>query len=122
MIEKAHPWDAGWDLTTPHRAAVRHGDISEVSTGITADIPQGHVGLILEKSGLARKGLQILGGVIDAGYTGEIVVMMTKVTSGEFHLFEPGDKVAQLVVVPLSSYAPASLSGRGAAGFGSSGR
>lgn len=124
QLRKAHAQDAGWDLIATHDAKVFDDAVTAVYTGVVADIPPGHVGLVCPRSGLAmREGVFVVNGpgIVDAGYTGEIVVLLSKV-GRTVHYVQEGDKVAQLVVVPLSSYVPGSSSDRGASGFGSSGR
>lgn len=124
QLQKAHAQDAGWDLIATHDAKVFDDAVTAVYTGVVADIPSGHVGLACPRSGLAmREGIFVVNGpgVVDAGYTGEIVVLLSKV-GRTIHHIRAGDKVAQLVVVPLSSYIPGGSSDRGASGFGSSGR
>lgn len=122
-LKKTRFTDAGWDLVAAHEAKVFDDAVTAIYTGIQADIPQGHVGLVCPRSGLAmREGVFVVNGpgILDAGYTGEIVVLLSKV--GRLpHYVSKGDRVAQLVVVPLSSYAPGTQSDRGEKGFGSSG-
>lgn len=120
-LERANPLDAGLDLRATEGGALYHGRVTAVKTGVTADIPPGHVGLVMGRSSLARKGVGVLGGVIDSGYTGEIIVLLTLHQHGTLP-FDEGDKIAQLVVVPLSFYIPGAVSERGARGFGSTGR
>lgn len=120
---KANPLDAGFDLKATHPAIVSNEGVTRVHTGVYGDIPQGHVGLICPRSGLAAKhGVFVVNapGIIDAGYTGELVVLLSKVGS-EPVSFAKGDRIAQLVVVPLSAYAPGASSDRGDGGFGSTG-
>lgn len=123
-MKKAHELDAGWDLVATHDAKVFDDAVTAIYTGVTADIPQGHVGLVCPRSGLAmREGIFVVNGpgVVDAGYTGEIVVLLSKV-GRNVHYVQEGDKVAQLVVVPLSAYAPGLSAERGGKGFGSTGK
>jgi dUTP pyrophosphatase len=128
---RAHPGDAGLDLVAVEGARLApHGGRAAVPTGIAVAIPEGHAGFVLPRSGLARRhGVTLANapGLIDAGYRGEIVVLMVNLGS-EVHEVGPGDRIAQLVVAPVSLCAcmpvdelPAS-DGRGAGGFGSSGR
>ena len=99
-------------------------DIALIETGIGVQIPPEHFGLIAPRSGLALKGIQILGGVIDADYQGEIKVIL--LNSGDADLIvQPGDRVAQILIMPVyggtvrKGTAPALLTVRGKGGFGS---
>lgn len=125
--ERAHEHDAGLDLRIPVDMVIRaHGSIT-VDTGVHVQIPNGCYGKLESKSGLnVKHGVVSCGGVIDAGYTGSIVVKLYNL-SNEPYTFKAGDKIVQLIVVPY--YAPrlelvSSLEDteRGANGFGSSGR
>lgn len=126
MPTRAHPNDAGLDLYANEGLYIAPGASAKVNTGITIDIPQGYVGLIWPRSGLAAKfGVDTLAGVIDAGYHGEIVAILIN-HGDEIVYVNHGDRVAQLliqkiatpIVVEVSSFAD---SERGANGFGSTG-
>lgn len=97
----------------------------KLHTGIAVEIPHGYVGLIRERSGLGAKGIALRGGVIDSDYSGEIIVMLRGTDDDVW--IEVGDRIAQLVVVPcyqgeVIEVESLSETGRGAAGFGSTGR
>lgn len=115
---------AGYDLHTIDDGAV--SDLSVFRTGVAVEIPPGHVGLIMDRSGLAVKaGITHVAGVIDADYRGELNVALTCVKG--MAQVNVGDRIAQLVVVPClmedSEWVEElSESGRGANGFGSTGR
>ncbi len=119
---------AGFDIYSDHELTrVHFGQVVIIRTGIAAAIPEGYVGLIKPRSGLAvRKSVDTMAGVIDSDYRGEIRVILT-VHSTEMVPFkvEPGERIAQLVVVPvmLDSVEVNSLDDteRGAKGFGSTG-
>ena len=124
---KAHKEDAGIDLRTMHSFTINPGEVVCVDTGIHMLIPEGYAGLIKSKSGLTVKhGIVSDAGVIDAGYTGSIVVRL----KGEGiapHVFNLGDKIAQLVLVPIPDIEFDEVedledTARGSNGFGSSGR
>src|SRR6185437_11566108 len=103
---KAHATDAGWDLVATHDAIVGSTGVTKIHTGDFGGIPQGHVGLICPRSGLAAKhGVFVVNGpgIIDSGYTGELVVLLSKVGQDAFSI-RKGDRVAQLLVIPLSLY------------------
>lgn len=123
---KAHEWDAGFDLYTPREFCVLAHDCAVVDTGVHIAIPEGYVGFLKSKSGLNVKKDIISEGVIDAGYTGSIVVKLRN-TGDASHMFFAGDKITQLVILPIpvvELYQTESLDDteRGADGFGSSGR
>ena len=125
-MRKANSMDAGWDLVAQHDAVVKFGEITNVSTGVMGDIPAGHYGKIEGRSGLASKqGIFVLGGVIDAGYEGELKVTLSRAIGSDSdtgYEIKKGDRIAQLVVSPLSSYTPNESNTREEQGFGSSGR
>lgn len=128
---KAHEHDAGWDLYASHGAIVTHEAVTSVGTGISVDIPKGYVGLICPRSGLASQGITVVNspGIIDCGYSGEIRVLLHSVVDGTKAL-QPGDRIAQLVLQKLPKHGQRRIKlvdsladrGRGAKGFGSSGR
>jgi dUTP pyrophosphatase len=119
---------AGFDIYSDHDLArVHFGQVVVISTGIAVAIPEGYVGLIKPRSGLAvRRGVDTMAGVIDSDYRGEIKVVLT-VHSTDIVPFrvEPGERIAQLVVVPvmLESMEVTDLdeTDRGESGFGSTG-
>ena len=75
-------------------------EITRLQTGICIEIPIGYCGIIKDRSSLASKGIHVLGGVIHFGYTGEIIVVLTNV-SKHIHTIYHGDKIAQLVILPV---------------------
>jgi len=125
----AHPGDAGLDLAANAEVVVGPGERALVPTGLAVAIPQGHAGLVLPRSGLASKrGLTLANapGLIDSGYRGEVTIAVVNLDPHEKVEIARGDRVAQLVVVPLAEVEPvevAELPGtpRGEGGFGSSG-
>lgn len=127
---RTHAGDAGLDLPAAEPATLRPGERASVGTGLAVEIPPGHAGLVLPRSGLAaRHGIALVNspGLIDAGYRGEIRVLVLNTDRSESFEIAPGDRIAQLLVTPFSALVPLeaaelSLSTRGAAGFGSSGR
>jgi dUTP pyrophosphatase len=125
----AHPGDAGADLVTAADAVLAPGERAILPTGIAIALPQGYVALIHPRSGLAaRSGVTIVNapGTIDAGYRGEIKVILMNLDQHEPVALRRGDRIAQLVVqrVECASFEEVdSLPGsdRGAGGFGSTG-
>jgi dUTP pyrophosphatase len=127
---RAHPGDAGLDLYASEAAHIGPGERWGVGTGIAVEIPDGHAGLVLPRSGLAREyGIALVNspGLIDAGYRGEIRVLLLNTDPAETFKVEPGDRIAQLLIAPVAIAEPVEAeslaeSARGDGGFGSSGR
>jgi dUTP pyrophosphatase len=127
---RAHEGDAGLDLHACESAHIGPGERWSVGTGIAVEIPAGHAGLVLPRSGLAREhGITVVNspGLIDSGYRGEIGVLLLNTDPAEVFRIAPGDRIGQLVVAPIASAEPVEVSGlagsaRGEGGFGSSGR
>ena len=127
--ERANDHDAGWDLRAAEAASIAPGARASVGTAIAVAIPEGHAGLVLPRSGLAaRHGIALVNapGLIDAGYRGEVRVLLLNTDAAEPFEIASGDRIAQLVVValPVVEFAEAQSlteTARGAGGFGSSG-
>ncbi|MHB1613302.1 MAG: dUTP diphosphatase [Actinomycetes bacterium] len=125
----AHPGDAGVDLVTTIDVRLGPGERAVLPTGIALALPEGYAGFVHARSGLAaRHGLGLVNspGVVDAGYRGEVMVVVVNLDPHEPVVLSRGDRIAQLVIqrVGLSVFHEvAALPGsvRGAAGFGSSG-
>lgn len=131
MPERAHEDDAGYDIRTPFSITVppftAHNGPGKaiIHTGIHVEVPKGHGGMLKSKSGLNIKDDIIGEGVIDVGYTGEIVVKLYNLGTKEHH-FEPGDKIIQLVFGVISTpdmelVEELAETERGSNGFGSTG-
>ncbi len=127
---RAHEGDAGLDLYAAEPAHIGPGERWSVRTGVAVEIPGGHAGLVLPRSGLARKhGISLVNspGLIDTGYRGEITVLLLNTDPAEVYRVQPGDRIAQLVIVAIATAEPVEAetlgeSARGDGGFGSSGR
>ena len=127
---RAHEGDAGLDLYAVEAARLTPGERASVPTGVAVAIPDGHAGLVLPRSGLAKRhGITIPNapGLIDSGYRGELQVLLMNADPAEAFEVAPGDRIAQLVVTPFAAAEPIEVealdeSARGLAGFGSSGR
>jgi dUTP pyrophosphatase len=125
----AHPGDAGADLLTTVDLTLAPGERALVPTGIALALPEGYVALVHPRSGLAaRHGLSIVNtpGTIDAGYRGEIKVLLINHDPREAIELRRGDRVAQLVVqryeqARFTEVAELPASSRGAGGYGSTG-
>jgi dUTP pyrophosphatase len=132
--ESAHTADAGYDLRTPIDFSVPEGGFAIVDTGVHIQIPEGYVGFLKSKSGLNVKHHITGEGVIDSGYTGSIVVKLYSHSdyvgafiNGFSPQFKRGDKIIQLVLLPifkpeLEIVDSLEETERGDGGFGSTGR
>ena len=122
----AHSHDAGFDVYSTEEVRVLPGARVAVPTGLAIEIPEGYVGLVWDKSGLSfNHGLKTIGGVIDAGYRGEIKIGLVNV-SDTLYVIKKGDKVAQILIqkVEQATFQEAEEladTSRGEGGFGSSG-
>lgn len=129
LPSRARTGDAGLDLVACEHAAIPPGGRAGIGTGIAAEIPEGHAGLVVPRSGLAlRHGISVVNapGVIDAGYRGEIRVILLNTDAAATFVVEPGMRIAQLLVVPalqidVVEAQELGASDRGEGGFGSTG-
>jgi dUTP pyrophosphatase len=125
----AHPGDAGADLVSTVALTLEPGHRAVVPTGISLALPNGFVAFVMPRSGLAAKhGVTLVNspGTIDAGYRGEIAVVLINTDPSSSFSIEPGDRIAQLVIQPVvrARFVPVTeLPGtaRGDGGFGSTG-
>ena len=141
---RANESDAGYDLFSTEYVTLEPFQRKLVSTGINVEIPQGFYGRIAPRSGLAcKKGIDVMAGVIDSGYRGEIKVLLINLSCEGYNLkpnafeamfgsankveIKPGDRIAQLIIekchtVEWKSMKTLEESQRGEGGFGSSGQ
>ena len=127
---RAHPGDAGLDLVAVSRLELAPGERGIVDTGVAVAVPDGHAGFLLRRSGLAANhGVTVLNapGLIDSGYRGELKVILLNTDREETFVVEPGERVAQLVVLPIGLFEPLEVeqldaTERGHGGHGSTGR
>jgi dUTP pyrophosphatase len=120
-----HPGDAGMDLFSVVDRVLAPGEVFAVPTGIQVAIPAGFVGLIWDKSGVSLKGVHRLAGVVDAGYRGEVRVVMINLGKEPFVL-KTGMKIAQMLIQPVATVTIVETetlddTSRGQGGFGSTG-
>lgn len=144
---KAHPTDAGFDLTATSRTIDQYGNIV-YGTGLAFEIPEGYVGYIFPRSSISKKNVMLTNavGVIDSGYRGEVMAkfkmaieagMLVKENVGEHYfpmtyfakgrVYNVGDRIAQLIIMPLPQIeleetTELSTTDRGTGGYGSSGK
>lgn len=124
---RAHKTDAGADLVTAEAFSLVPGEAKMIELGTAIDLPEGYVGIIVSRSGLGSRGIRLRNsvGVIDPAYKSDMKAIVENVSNVK-HRFEVGDRIAQLLVVPIVT--PEFVKGRGSwpkeerGGFGSSGR
>jgi dUTP pyrophosphatase len=129
LPRRAYPGDAGLDLYALEDDVLGPGERASIRTGVAVEIPDGQAGLVLPRSGLAVKhGIALVNapGLIDAGYRGEVRVLLLNTDRSTPFEIARGDRIAQLVLVRVETPAVVeveelALSQRGAGGFGSSG-
>lgn len=130
LPRRSKPGDAGFDLywlaDRAHDLWLQPDDVHDFGTGIAVAIPGGFYGRVSPRSGMAAKGIDVLGGVIDAGYRGEVRVLLVNHGVAPYPV-APGDRIAQLVVERIYGGAVEEVdelpgSERGDGGFGSTGR
>lgn len=127
LPSRAHADDAGLDLYAAEDAVITPGEVTTVDTGVAVEIPEGYVGLVHPRSGLAAKhGITVVNapGTIDAAYRGNVKVILTSLYDN--HTIRIGDRIAQLLVQEVALPTPVftgtlSDSDRGSNGFGSTG-
>jgi dUTP pyrophosphatase len=125
----AHPGDAGADLCAGETCTLAPGQRVTIGTGVSLALPNGYVGFVVPRSGLAaRHGITVVNspGTVDAGYRGEICVTLLNTDAERSFSIAFGDRIAQLIVMPVSraTFVPVrELPGthRGSSGFGSTG-
>jgi dUTP pyrophosphatase len=126
---RAHPGDAGYDLCALGPGELAPGERMMVPTGVAIELPEGHAGWVVPRSGLAaRNGIALVNapGLIDAGYRGEVRVLLLNADPAERFAWAAGDRIAQLVVAAVAAPEVVEVeelgeSPRGAGGFGSTG-
>ena len=128
LPRQAYPGDAGLDLAACERVLLGPGERATVGTGVAVAIPPGYAGYVQPRSGLAeRHGITIVNspGLVDAGYRGEVRVVLLNTDRRETFVVEPGMRIAQLVVLPVPELELVEVdelpaAERGVRGFGSS--
>jgi dUTP pyrophosphatase len=126
---RAYEHDAGLDLAACDRVVLGPGERAVVGTGIAVAIPPGYAGFVQPRSGLAaRHGLTIVNapGLVDAGYRGEVLVVLLNTDRDRPFTVEPGMRIAQLVLLEVPDLDPVEVdelpdTARGVRGYGSSG-
>ena len=123
---RAHHDEEGIDLYACGQHVVAPGETATIPLGVAFEIPLGYVGLIWDKSSIGSKSIKTLCGVIDAGYRGEVKIMLHNL-SAEAYTFEHGHKVAQMLIqtvelCEVEEVSELSESARGEGAFGSTGK
>jgi dUTP pyrophosphatase len=129
LPSRAHPGDAGLDLHALDDGRLEPGERAMVPTGVAVEIPHGQAGLVLPRSGnAARHGIALVNapGLIDAGYRGELRVLLLNTDREQAFAWNAGDRIAQLMLVEVGLAEVVEVeelvdSARGQGGFGSSG-
>jgi dUTP pyrophosphatase len=130
---KAYPTDLGYDLYADETVEIWYMETVKIKTGIAVGFPEGWGGFIMDRSSMASKCLVVSGGVIDQSYIGELSIIMTYTNvdptneDDEYNMItiKKGDKIAQLVPIPVTNFSIVEVSDlesseRGERGFGSS--
>lgn len=126
LPERAHDTDAGADIRTPEGFTLKAHGSEIVATGVHVELPAGTVGMLKSKSGLNTRYGIVSEGVIDEGFSGEIIVKLYNLSDHDY-MFQRGDKITQLVVMPVhyvtyEQVDEINAGERGANGYGSTGR
>ena len=126
LPKRAHPTDSGADLFALQRTVLPPRAVTHVHTGIAIELEEGTSGIIWGKSSVESKGIKAMAGLVDAPYRGELIVCMYNLNEEEF-VFEQGQKVAQLVILPtlypnFEEAEELTDTARGTGGFGSTGQ
>jgi dUTP pyrophosphatase len=123
---RAHEDDAGLDLYAFEDFTIPSGKGLMVRSGVAMAITKGYVGLVADRSSMAKKGIKTAGGVIDAGYRGEIHVIFWNMSEQDYTV-KQGERIAQILIMPIATpkvreVAELDETARGEKGFGSTGR
>lgn len=123
---RAHADDAGLDLYNLEDVLLEPGQGKAVKTGIALAIPLMHVGIIADRSSLAKRGLKSAGGIVDSGYRGEVHIILWNISNDAIQI-KRGERIAQLMIVPIRTPKVKEVTrlnetARGSKGFGSSGK
>jgi dUTP pyrophosphatase len=129
LPQRAHEDDAGYDLCSVETHVIGPGERARVRTGISIELPQGHAGWVVPRSGLAdRHGISLVNapGLIDPGYRGEIAVLLLNTDLENAFTLVAGARLAQIVFTPVAfpdcvEVEELTVTARGAGGFGSTG-
>jgi dUTP pyrophosphatase len=126
LLKYAHPGDVGMDLYAMETVTIKPMEHYRFWHGFALEFPEGYGAIIMDKSGISKAGLHHMGGVFDAGYRGEYNTLLVNL-SDKSYTFEEGDKVSQLVIMPieiveLEEADTLSKSARGEGMFGSTGK
>lgn len=122
----AHPGDAGMDIFSAEETVIKVGEIKNIKTGVKMEMPEGFVGLVWDKSGLALKnGIKTMAGVIDSCYRGEIEIVLANLSEQDYKI-KKGQKIAQMLIqkverAEIEEVKNLNETSRGEGGFGSTG-
>jgi dUTP pyrophosphatase len=96
----SHEGDAGLDLYSIEDCILKPGERRGVHTGISIALPKGHVALVWDKSGIAKKGITTIAGVLDSNYRGEYIIMLFNIGTEDYEI-KKGQKIAQILIPPV---------------------
>lgn len=125
LPSRAHSTDVGLDIYSLENGEVAPGEGKVFSTGVAGEFTPYYVGMLTDRSSMAKKGFKLAGGIVDPGYTGELKVVLRNISSKTLSIIK-GDRIAQLLIIPVCTpevveVMELSESNRGDKGFGSSG-
>lgn len=126
MPKRANATDAGLDIASREMVYMKPKERFLVDTGVHVEIPEGYMGLLVGRSSMGKRGLDVHIGIIDSDYRGAIKVNVTNNSRAAAYIVE-GERIAQLIVVPIGLPEPLEVEAltetdRGEGGFGSTGR
>jgi dUTP pyrophosphatase len=126
---RAHPNDAGIDLYCLEEVSIKPGHVAKIKTGIAVQIQKGYYGQLHGRSSISSLGIELVGGVIDEPYRGEIQVCLANINGTGDAIFhrEAGSRIAQMILLPygqctIEEVTSLDQTKRGAMGFGSTGK
>jgi dUTP pyrophosphatase len=123
---RANPDDVGLDIYSLETIVIEPGEGTAIKTGIAGEFSPGYVGMLTDRSSMARKGFKLAGGIIDPGYSGELGVVLRNISKRPM-IIEKGDRIAQLLIIPVLTPEVVEVDSlgesiRGNKGWGSSGK
>ncbi len=126
MPSYAHPGDVGLDMYALETKIIQPGEHARFYNGFALEFPEGYAGIVKDKGSISKVGLHTMGGVFDAGFRGEYNVHLVNLSDTAYTV-EKGDKIAQLVILPvvigeIEEVTELSDSSRGTGQFGSTGK
>jgi dTMP kinase len=103
LPSRAYSHDAGLDIYADDYFSILPGQKQNITTGIRLAVPEGYVGLVWDKGGIANQGIHTMAGVVDAGYRGELKIIVVNLSQEEYHI-APGQKIAQMLIQKVKNW------------------